>query len=97
MRLEKNLSQEALAKKIGRSRNYITKLESHDTFVSLESIINLSNILGVSIDYLLHESLTLDKTNDDLIIEDFLRTMGANKKQIVIGILSAIKDLDIPD
>jgi transcriptional regulator with XRE-family HTH domain len=46
-RRAKGLSQEALAHEADINRTYISKLESGSTYVGLEIIVKLSNVLDV--------------------------------------------------
>lgn len=52
LRIEKQLSQDALAEQLHISRQSISKWENGDATPDLDHIILLSSIFGVSLDYL---------------------------------------------
>ena len=55
LRKEKGLSQEALAEKIGTTRQAVSKWENNQGFPETEKLLQLSNIFEVSVDFLLKE------------------------------------------
>ena len=58
LRKEKGLSQEALAEKVGTTRQAISKWENGQGFPETEKLLQLSNALEVSIDFLLKDEKT---------------------------------------
>lgn len=67
-RLKLNLTQEKLAEKSNISHPFMGQIERGDRIVSLETLVKLSNSLGVSIDYLLKDSVM---PCDDTYIKQF--------------------------
>lgn len=65
LRSERNMSQSLLAKRLGISRNAVNSWEMAITYPSIQSLISLSHIFGVSTDYLLgiSEKKTIDISN----------------------------------
>ena len=57
LRKEKGLSQEALAEKINTTRQAISKWENGQGYPETEKILMIGNIFGVSMDYLLKDSV----------------------------------------
>lgn len=55
LRKEKGLSQEALAQQLGTTRQAVSKWENDQGYPETEKLMQLSNIFGVSVDYLLKE------------------------------------------
>lgn len=55
LRKENGLSQEALAEKVGTSRQAISKWENNQGFPETEKLLLLSNVFGVSVDFLLKD------------------------------------------
>ena len=53
LRLKNNLSQEALADSLGVSRQAISKWENSMSVPELEKLVQMSEIFGVSLDYLI--------------------------------------------
>ena len=56
-RVQKDLSQEALGEKVGCSNSHIGQLERGTGTASLEMVVNIANVLGVTVDQLLLDSL----------------------------------------
>ncbi len=55
LRKERGLSQEALAEKVGTTRQVISKWENNQGFPETEKLLLLSNVFEVSVDFLLKE------------------------------------------
>lgn len=69
LRKKNNYSQEDLANELGISRQSVSKWESGNSIPDLDKIIKISNLFGVSTDYLLKDELeeeTLSETNEML-------------------------------
>lgn len=62
LRKEKGLSQEALAEKLHTSRQAVSKWENGQGYPETEKLLMIGNIFGVSMDYLLKESV--EPSND---------------------------------
>ncbi|OPA79392.1 transcriptional regulator [Paenibacillus selenitireducens] len=62
LRKEKGLSQEALAEKINTTRQAISKWETGQGYPETEKLLMIGNIFGVSMDYLLKDSV--EPSND---------------------------------
>ena len=91
LRKENKISQEALAEKLGVSRKSISLWENDQTMPSMENIISIANIFGVSTDTLLKEDAENDATEK---VEEFAKTKKQSKKKLVV-ILSIILALSI--
>ena len=92
LRKEKGLSQETLAEQLNTTRQAISKWENGQGFPDIEKIIMLSNIFGVSIDYLLKDH-TLDSERDDggyyvskELAQSWLWYESMSSKKIGIGV-----------
>lgn len=62
LRKEKGLSQEALAEKLNTTRQAISKWENGQGYPETEKLLMIGNIFGVSMDYLLKDSV--EPSND---------------------------------
>lgn len=60
LRKSNGLSQEDLAEKLGVSRQAISRWESGSTLPDMSNLIQLSELFGVSTDYLVHDSYESD-------------------------------------
>ena len=56
VRRKQNMTQEYLAEKVDLSVSHISNIETAKTKVSLPTLVEISNALGVSVDYLLMDS-----------------------------------------
>ena len=61
-RKQSGLSQEQLSEKLGISRSAVAKWETDKGIPDIENLKSLSNLLGVSIDYLLDNGENIDKS-----------------------------------
>lgn len=84
LRKEHKLSQEELALQINISRQAISKWELNESKPDTDNIIQLSNILGVSIDYLLNDTLESLPVKPAIIEE---KNETVHKKNTGIGSL----------
>ena len=57
LRLERNLSQEDLADKMGVSRQSVSKWETDTSIPDLDKLLKLSDLFGVSLDGLVKEKM----------------------------------------
>lgn len=57
----KGMTQEVLAKKIGKSRHSLTMLESDKASCSLETLCDIADVLNTTTDYLLGRGPDLDE------------------------------------
>lgn len=86
-----NLSQEALAEKIGISTTHMSHIETGNTKLSLAVLVNLSLALGVSTDDLLFSQSPDSKSSlMDKTIE-ILESCNSQELAIIIDIIKATK------
>jgi len=57
-RRKQNLTQEQLADKVSVTYSYIGQVERGERGISLETLINVSNCLGVTVDFLLSDYIS---------------------------------------
>lgn len=71
-RLKNHLTQEELAEKLNTEKNQISRWENGKSIPRSEYLVSLSNILGVSVDYLLglSDEPTIRIRLDNLTIEE---------------------------
>ncbi|MGN0618525.1 MAG: helix-turn-helix domain-containing protein [Ruminiclostridium sp.] len=89
-RLQAGMSQEELAKALGRSgRSYISKLELNQREISHGEIKALCEILDVTANYLVfgvHESLA---ENEQRLLEDF-RSLNEEGQEVVLDLVGSL-------
>ncbi len=82
LRLEKGLTQEKLANKLGINRTTIAKIESGDRDLTLDHIQRMSDFFGVPYDYLLGK--TNNRINTIQVIDMTNTKDGVNRIQMEV-------------
>ena len=88
LRLSQHLSQACLAERIDVSTNYIGQIERGDRKPSLETLVELCNVLGTSMDYILSDSL---QAEEDQITQDILfklSTFSLEEKKFIYHVIN---------
>ena len=86
-RLKLNLTQAQLAEDIEISDTYMGAIERGERSLTLDTLVRLTNRLGVSVDYLLSDSVS---NSDSNIFEQFKQIIDGHtteQKEMAIGIL----------
>lgn len=79
-RLRLNLTQEHLSEEIGISTAYLGQIERGERNITLDKLITLTNRLGVTVDFLLNDYVTV--ANEDLYQKIMLQLFdGRSKKE----------------
>ena len=102
LRKKNGWSQEELAEKLDVSRQSISKWESAQSVPDMGRILRLSQLFGVTTDYLLKDELESPEPSESLTVEssvrvvtmeeasDFLAVSGTNAGHVAIGVLLCI-------
>ena len=77
LRTKSGLSQEALADRLLVSRQAVSKWESGVTLPETDKLVTISNMFGVSLDYLLKEDKPTKKKPDENLDRIILRFLGS--------------------
>lgn len=89
-RLRLNLTQAQLAESIDISDTYMGAIERGEQSLALDTLVRLVNRLGVTVDYMLADSVT---DNDSNIMEQFKQIIDnqpLERKQMAINVLRTI-------
>ncbi len=89
-RLRLNLTQAQLAEAIDISDTYMGAIERGERSLTLDTLVRLVNRLGVTVDYLLSDSVS---DSDSNIMEQFKQIIDnqpLEKKQMAVQVLRAI-------
>jgi transcriptional regulator with XRE-family HTH domain len=91
-RIALGLSQEELATELGVKHQHVSRIELGDATPSLETLLALSRILGVSTDYLLtgHEQAPPDVAGAIRAAPD----ISTSAKRHLVGIVEALRTGD---
>ena len=79
-RLRLNLTEEHLSEEIGISTAYLGQIERGERNITLDKLITLTNRLGVTVDFLLNDYVTV--ANEDIYQKIMLQLFdGRSKKE----------------
>ena len=87
-RLLLRLTIEQLAERVDKSTNYIGQIERNDGKPSLETIVDIANALGTTVDALLKDSLKTEQR--DMTIQEIsilLYSLDDNGKQFILDMV----------
>lgn len=87
-RLFLRLTIEQLAEKVDKSTNYIGQIERNDGKPSLETIVDIANALGTTVDALLQDSVAAaqrDSLTQEIIT--LLQSMDETGKQFILDVI----------
>lgn len=71
LRIENNLTQEELAKKLSLSKSNISKYESNDVEPNIDTLNKLATLFNVSLDYLLGKSNSRNPIEEEALKEKY--------------------------
>lgn len=93
-RLKLNLTQEKLAEDVNLSMAYIGQIERGERSLTLDNLVAVANRLGVTVDYLLSDSLAPKDDAEYLILRQLLndrtkeeRALAVNMVKLMFGYL----------
>lgn len=92
-RQSRGITQEQLAERIDISTNFMSLIENGRN-MSVEVLVKISIVLGVSVDYLLNETI---KVNTDKIIEQItqdLSTLNDDEKLYFLNMVKQYKSIN---
>ena len=90
IRLLKGLSQEKLAEKLQKSINFISLLENGKTGLTIQTIIDLCNVLNVDANELFSGLITISERNQNSDIVNSISLFNDNDKSIVTNLIQYI-------
>lgn len=82
-RINAEMTQEQLAEKVSLSISHISNIETGTTKVSLSAIVNLANVLSVTVDQLLCDNLTQARPQFEQDIRQVLDTCSPYELRVV--------------
>ena len=86
-RLKKKLRQEDLAEQAGLSTNYVGALEWGEKIPSLETLITIINVLGVSADMFRSDVINVGYVIKDSLLAEKLETLDANDRKKIYDVV----------
>ena len=103
LRKEKGLNQVGLGLKLNVSQKMISAYESGTHQPSIDTLIQMSKLFNVSVDYILEISdikMSAEKfskdglTNNEIELLDIFKELNSEKQKKAIGILFALKNYE---
>lgn len=88
-RIKHRYTQASIAEKLDISTNYMGQIERGDRKPSLETLVDICNVLGTNLDYLLSDNITVE---DDLLTADILtqlKLLDNRGKAFIHNVISA--------
>ena len=87
------LTQAELAEKINISTNAVAKLETNLMNVSLQTLINIANVLDIDMNYLLSENIDINSRdeNTDIFLESLIANLSMRDKAFIIHTINGLK------
>ena len=89
-RLKLNLTQEQLAEKVDLSTSYIGQIERGERNISLDTLVVLCKSIGVTIDYLLQDSINIE---EDIVynqLYQLISNRSINEKVMALDVLKVM-------
>lgn len=90
-RLQKRMSQAVLAERIDMSVTYISHIETAKKQASLESLVRIANVLGVTVNHLLSGNQVNDTVEYRTELVQLLEDCTSYEKRIIYEIAFAAK------
>ena len=91
-RIRKRLTQETLAEMADITSSYVGQIERGERKVTLAKLVRIANVLNVSIDYLLSDTVELVDDNLQVEIKNAMNNMEEKDKLMIIDIIKIIND-----
>lgn len=91
-RIHADLTQEALAGRINLSPSHMSNIETGTTKVSLTTIVNLANALGVTVDDLLCDNIVHARVQMDQDVQQVLDDCDDYEIRVVKDVVRAVVD-----
>lgn len=91
LRIQKRMSQAALAEHIDMSATFISHIEAAKKQASLESLVRIANAFGVTVDHLLTGNQTNDSAGYRTDMAHLLDDCTSYEKQIIYDVALAMK------
>lgn len=90
-RLQKRMVQAVLAERINMSVSYISRIETAKKQASLEALVRIANVLGVTVDHFLNGNQANDTEEYRTELVQLLEDCTSYEKRIIYEIAFAVK------
>lgn len=98
MRIKKSretmgLSQESFAEKADLSTTHISNIENGNSKVSLNSILTIANVLNVTVDYLIRDSIINHTNTVKIDLSHIFDDCSKNETEFLLSLLLEAKEM----
>lgn len=83
-RLKQNLTQEQLAEKLNVSTTYMGYIERGERTLTLAKLVDLANVLDVSVDYLLMDSIPPSSPSKEKLWIQILSSASESDQELIL-------------
>lgn len=90
-RIRKNLTQEAVADKIGVTPQHVSNIETGNSRVSLTTLVAIANLLNVSVDELLCDTVLKSKPVFNKEADEIFNDCNEYEVRVLVDVLRATK------
>lgn len=90
-RIRKNLTQEAVSEKIGITPQHMSNIETGNSSVSLTTLVAIANVLTVSVDELLCDTVLASKVVFEKEAKDIFTDCNELEIRVLVDILKSSK------
>lgn len=91
-RIKKNLTQEVLADKIGVTPQHVSNIETGNSSVSLPTLVAIANILTVSVDELLCDTVLISKAVFEKEAQELFTDCNEYEVRVLVDVMKATKE-----
>lgn len=91
------MTQEQFAEKIDISTNAVAKLENNLMTASLQTLINIANVLHMDFNYLLCGESVVERSSLDLYLDGMLHDLSPKEKSFIIHVINGLKLYNVPE
>lgn len=89
-RIKQNLTQEQLAEKLNVSTTYIGYIERGERTLTLAKLVDLANLLGVSVDFLLTDSIPSSPSSKEKLWLQLLCSASEEEQELILEMAKLI-------
>ena len=90
-RIKKNLTQEAIADKIGITPQHVSNIETGNASVSLTTLVAIANTLTVSVNDLLCDTVLISKAVFEKEAKELIEDCNEYEIRVLVEVLKATK------
>ncbi|MBO6267423.1 MAG: helix-turn-helix transcriptional regulator [Synergistaceae bacterium] len=86
----KNMTQEEFAEAIGFSTDHVSVIERGVQLPRVDKLVDIANVLGVGVDYLLCDDLVVSTEIRSSIISNRLAKLPYHKQRFILAVLETM-------